>query len=63
MKDGDKHVGGLLNQDFHGKLEDGQIFQGLKLRFLETIQGVEKDKFVDTSTKPKNFKEHSTMTI
>ena len=33
------------------ELEDGQISQGLKLRFLETVQEVENVKFVDAFAK------------
>lgn len=41
------------------KLEDGQISQWLKLYLLETLQEVEKSKFVDASTKLEKLNEHS----
>lgn len=43
------------------KLEDGQISQWLELYFLETLQEVEKSKFVDASTKLEKLNEHSKM--
>ena len=43
------------------KLEDGQISQWLKLYFLETLQEVEKSKFVDALAKLEKLNEHSKM--